>query len=422
MKKKSFIIILSLLGISLNSCSPTLMTNLSPVDNGRSYTRQTNSSQVNGNGKTKKTKSKDERENRSISKTSGNVVLTCLGEGSSLSDATANALRNGIEQTYGAFVSSNTTILNDKIVKDEIVSVSSGNIVAYEIKSQNRINNKWNVVIQAEISQSKLASFAKSKGASVDINTSALAMNIKLARFYKESEKKALIHLGEQLKEIVPFCLEYTIKTTEPIKTYENKKEVWIVNTWLGYKINAQNYQAAQNLIKETRRSLGMTKQEAQNIKALGEDIYGFSCDGDMLYLRTTSRDLAHEKYHFFDVDSWLWTIAPNNFVLYRNGEDITTQIPKTNAYGKSQKTIRCPDRFITNVYEAKECMSGRKEGEYLIYYERARMSGGYIQEKEFSFINRNKEHWFGVYEVVLSLNDLERFNANYQINPKVQK
>ena len=422
MKKKSFIIILSLLGVSLNSCSPTLMTNLSPVDNGRSYTRQTNSSQVNGNGKTKKTKSKDERENRSISKTSGNVVLTCLGEGSSLSDATANALRNGIEQTYGAFVSSNTTILNDRIVKDEIVSVSSGNIVAYEIKSQNYVNNKWNVVVQAEISQSKLASFAKSKGASVDINTSALAMNIKMARFYTESEKKAFVHLGEQLKELAPFCMDYVLKTTEPIKWHEKGKgEVWIVNTWLGYKRNA-NYKVAQDLIKETQKSLSMTKEEAEKFKALGEKVYTRHLDdGEKVYLRTSlggvgyNSDRAYKNY-YFDMDIWLSVIAKDNYVLYRNGKDITTQIPKIDAYGKSKKTINCSDGFMTNVYVAEEYRSGRKEGEYLIFYERARMSGGYLQNKEFSFINKTKEQWFGVYEVVLSLKELERFNANYQI------
>lgn len=418
MKKKSFSIILILLGFSLNSCSPTLMTNLLTVDNGRNYTRKTSSSQVKGRSNTgrvnssqvkSKEKSNDERENRNISKASGNVVLTCLGEGSSLSEATSNALRSGIEQTYGAFVSSNTTILNDRIVKDEIVSVSSGNIVAYEVKSQNHINNKWNVVVQAEISQSKLARFAQSKGASVDINTSALAMNIKMARFYTECEKKAFVHLGEQLKELAPFCMDYVLKTTEPVKWYEKGRgEVWIVNTWLGYKENA-NYKVAQDLIKETKKSLSMTKEEAEKFRALGEKVYTYLLDnGEEVYLRTSLGDVvlggigldrayrAYENF-YFDMDILLSVIAEDNYVLYRDGKDITTPISEY-----SDKKF-----YDTGgIYRA----DGTKE----VFYGR--------YGKGLSLINKTGEHWFAVCEVVLSLSELEGFKANYQIHSKVKK
>lgn len=425
MKKKVFILFaLSLLGFSLNSCSSTFLTNLLAADNGGSNTRQSNSSQVDGRGKTKKAKSKDVRENRSISKTSGNVVLTCLGEGPSLSEATSNALRSGIEQTYGAFVSSNTKILNDKLVKDEVVSVSSGNIVAYEIKSQNFINNKWNVVVQAEISQSKLANFAQSKGASVDINTSALAMNIKMARFYKESERKAFLHLGEQLKELAPSCIDYNLYITKPIKGIDNRREVWFVNTWLGYKMNA-NYQVANNMIKETIKSLSMSEEEVKKNESIGENVSRQYIDDEGFYLRAVLPEIVYDfininrqsTYHYNS--KYFDKIARDNFVLYRNGIDITTEIPRIDAYGKSKKSIHCSDGFTTNVYKAEEYQTGRT-GELGIKYERA---GNYsISNPELTFLKKEGENWFGVYEVVLTLKDLERFDANYQIHSKVQK
>ena len=59
------------------------------------------------------------------------IRLTVSGEGATKEEATANALRSAIEQAFGTFVSANTQILNDDIVKDEIATISSGNIQEY---------------------------------------------------------------------------------------------------------------------------------------------------------------------------------------------------------------------------------------------------------------------------------------------------
>ena len=59
------------------------------------------------------------------------VTLTVSAQGETISEAKQNALRDAIEQAFGTFISSNTEILNDELVKDEIVSVSNGNIQDY---------------------------------------------------------------------------------------------------------------------------------------------------------------------------------------------------------------------------------------------------------------------------------------------------
>ena len=56
------------------------------------------------------------------------VMLTVTGQGKTIDEARTNALRSAIEQAFGTFISSNTTIMDDKLVKDEIVSVTNGNI------------------------------------------------------------------------------------------------------------------------------------------------------------------------------------------------------------------------------------------------------------------------------------------------------
>lgn len=67
------------------------------------------------------------------------VSLVVSGEGRDKEEATLKALRSAIEQAYGTFVSANTTVLNDQLVADEIVSLSSGNIQKYEYLSENKM-------------------------------------------------------------------------------------------------------------------------------------------------------------------------------------------------------------------------------------------------------------------------------------------
>ena len=60
------------------------------------------------------------------------VVLTVSGEGKTTDEAAKTALRSAISQAYGVFVSANTTLLNDDLVKDEIATITSGNIKKYD--------------------------------------------------------------------------------------------------------------------------------------------------------------------------------------------------------------------------------------------------------------------------------------------------
>ena len=59
------------------------------------------------------------------------VILVVSGDGPNKEEATKNALRSAIEQAYGTFVSANTSIVNDDLVKDEIATVASGNIKSF---------------------------------------------------------------------------------------------------------------------------------------------------------------------------------------------------------------------------------------------------------------------------------------------------
>ncbi len=74
--------------------------------------------------------------NVSFAQEANTVTLTVSGQGKTQDDAKQNALRNAIEQAFGTFISSNTEILNDELVKDEIVSIANGNIQKFEVISE----------------------------------------------------------------------------------------------------------------------------------------------------------------------------------------------------------------------------------------------------------------------------------------------
>ena len=82
------------------------------------------------------------------------ITLVTSGTGDTKEEATKNALRSALEQTYGAFVSSNSQVVNDELVKDEIVSISTGNIVSYDVLSFIDTNPKQ-VTVSAVVSISR---------------------------------------------------------------------------------------------------------------------------------------------------------------------------------------------------------------------------------------------------------------------------
>ena len=97
------------------------------------------------------------------------VKLTVNGQGATKEEATANALRSAIEQSFGVFVSANTQILNDEVVKDEIATIASGNIQEYqELGCITMPNGQQSVTLSATVSIGNLISYAKSKGSSAE--------------------------------------------------------------------------------------------------------------------------------------------------------------------------------------------------------------------------------------------------------------
>lgn len=169
------------------------------------------------------------------------IALTVSADGATKEEATKIALRSAIEQAYGAFVSANTTILNDEMVKDEIVTISNGNIKSYqEVASALLPNGRITVTLNAIVSISKLTSYAQSKGATTEFAGATFAMNVKMMELNKQNEMKALDNLILQIKEILPTAFDLELIVGEP-QLYSNRNPFSEYNRTINYVYNVSN-------------------------------------------------------------------------------------------------------------------------------------------------------------------------------------
>ncbi len=146
------------------------------------------------------------------------VTLTVNGQGVTKEVATANALRSAIEQAFGVFVSANTQILNDNLVKDEIATVSSGNIQAYkELSCVNMPNGEVSATLSATVAIGKLVAYAKSKGSSAEFAGQTFAMDMKMKELNKQNEIKALEHAQQQLRALAEHMFDWKLSVGDPI-------------------------------------------------------------------------------------------------------------------------------------------------------------------------------------------------------------
>ena len=212
------------------------------------------------------------------------VKLVASGEGMTETEAVHNALRSAIEQTYGVFVSANTDILNDDLVKDEVVTVSSGNIHSYKTLGCVELENgNKSVQVEAVVSVSSLVDFAKAKGATCEFAGAVFGANLKMVNLNKENAEKALEHLYEQLNAIASNMYDYELNVGEPkvdgnieitvlVKANENYKQFTdlVYNTLTSLSSNNVGQLDAMN-VKYTKAAID--KRESTSMSAMSQGV-----------------------------------------------------------------------------------------------------------------------------------------------------
>ena len=210
--------------------------------------------------------------------TENTVTLTTSGTGKTLEEAKNNALRSAIEQAFGAFISSKTEILNDEIILDEVVSISGGNVLKFEVISELKLaNDLYTSTLESVISISKLTTYCESKGVEIEFKGSLFSANLKLQKLNEDAEFIAVKALCETSNILLKNSIDFEVETTEPILV-EGKKDIFQIRYNVTCKPN-KNYEEFKTYFPTTIKNISMNLDEVESYKKLKKPTYCFVID-----------------------------------------------------------------------------------------------------------------------------------------------
>ena len=190
------------------------------------------------------------------------VTLTTTGQGETQDIAKQNALRNAIEQTFGTFISSHTEVVNDNLVKDEIISVSNGNIEKYEILSEEKLSEGiFSAILSVTVSTTKLKTYCKNKGVEIEYDGDTFAANFKLMEFYKKNEEKLIFEITDQFNSILKNSYSFEINAGEPRMQNSSEKKFEIpiqIKATLTYTV----YEDIKRILRNTIKSISLPLED----------------------------------------------------------------------------------------------------------------------------------------------------------------
>ena len=254
------------------------------------------------------------------------VTLKVIGNGRDKEDAKINAFRNALEPTYGTFISSNTEVLNDNIIKDEIVSISSGNIQKYDIISENKLpDGSYSICLNVTISLLKLNSFCENKGLNVEFKGGLFSANVKMQELNYKNEESVINNLRGVLDKISKNIFDYEIKVDEPIKNNEKRnarQKDWKVPILVHSKFN-KNFNEFSKIFCNTIREISLSNEEINSYNKLGIEYFKMIIDDHEYFLRSKNSIIKIKELFSFNIPLKSFCFKINNGIKNYSGIDL---------------------------------------------------------------------------------------------------
>jgi hypothetical protein len=221
------------------------------------------------------------------------VKVKVFGSGNTADLAIKNALRSALEQVNGAFISSRTEVFNQLIASDEIVSISNGAIVEYEVLKKTEVNNMFHVTIEAIVSASELVNYmSKNTSSSVSLKGDLFVSNAAQQKMNQKAEEIALTNIFDVYKKIymnsfdVKLTLDAPVSCTQdsyfanclrPIKGVKNSASFFEIKAHLIVVVN-KNMKQVVSFLNENLKAISISESEALNFKNLtGNECWNFN-------------------------------------------------------------------------------------------------------------------------------------------------
>lgn len=212
------------------------------------------------------------------------ITLVVSGTAENQQEATLVALRSALEQTYGTFVSSNTKILNDEVISDEIVSVSKGNVKKYEVIDVRQINDgTCSVTLNVTICLSKLVSYANSKGVVAEFDGNSFATDLKIMELREKNTLDAFKHMCAEIVELSKDAFDFRITMKNPVcgnyidrQGRKTNEEGFLINIKIDACAN-QTTSRIYSLVNQTIKSLKLQPEEILLYARLRRELYNYT-------------------------------------------------------------------------------------------------------------------------------------------------
>ena len=280
------------------------------------------------------------------------VTLVVSGQGKTQYEAKQNALRSAIEQAFGTFISSKTEILNDNLVKDEIVSISNGNIKKYDVVSQIVLpNGNYTITLKAQLSIEKLSSFIENKGYKVVYGGDNYALNLKNIELNKNNETKVISNLESVVSSFLNNIYSYKIKADEP-KFLKNDQYLIKIYTQV---VPNDNFEKLINYLTSSLKTLSLNKNEIENLKSYNFPIYKIE------YIDLDGKKYVFDMRNEFSKDFFVRLIEKienqANKIEITDGVNTLKETDYINDLNKKRNW----DDYNKNNYSAFECIKAQR-------------------------------------------------------------
>ena len=219
------------------------------------------------------------------------IKIRSTGYGENKEEALIQALRTSIENAYGVFINTETTIINDELVKDEIRTLGKGNIVKYDIINETN-NNSYSVTVDAIVSLQKMMKFGQSQGQELKFNGNLFAKNIKLQELYTKNELSAIKNLIKQYDYIYQKSFDFSIKYSDPKLSNDRSIEKYVVDIEINTHLNDNSLNIEKLLLD--LKFISMDLSDVIKYKKLNKPVYSIIISlnkNDEIYLILRSKD-----------------------------------------------------------------------------------------------------------------------------------
>jgi hypothetical protein len=204
------------------------------------------------------------------------VSIVVSGTGKTQEEAKDLALRSAIEQTFGTFISTKTELLNNRLLTDQITSMSNGNIQSFEILNELQLpNGNWGTTIKALVSISKLSDFVSSKGVAIEIKGGLFSLNIKQQLLDEKAEEKSIFETVSILHDPMQLAFDFVIKSSDPQSTDSASKN-WKIPIQVTATTN-KNIDVCSSYLINALKAISLKQEEVEKYESLNKAVYTIS-------------------------------------------------------------------------------------------------------------------------------------------------